>query len=308
MSAFVAGSPNMVQVWDLATGQPVGTSMPHPGDEFGLWSVAFSPDGQKLATGHKDGQARLWNWQTGQLIGNPMQHVDEVHDVRFTQDGRQLVTCVRLNQLQIWDVATGKIAVPEIPGIIALGNSAGSTAITTDRLIVSSGHWYSLVDLSLLQQKPTTEQLNDRADTICKTTSLMPSELNRAPLPVKPLVEFIDKNPNEAYFQGWYGAVLALTAYRDGDFQQSADWAEKSLTKSQRKDEVGVLALIVLSMAQHQKSPSLHKSHSPKRRRSSRRAWRSTVASATPAHSQSPTRTPLETGSSPKPSSAKPRC
>ena len=58
---------NAVQVWDLATGQTLSKPLPHPGDFWGLFSVQFSPDGHYLLTGHKDGQARYWDWQAASL-------------------------------------------------------------------------------------------------------------------------------------------------------------------------------------------------------------------------------------------------
>ena len=33
-----------------------------------MFSVRFSPDGQRLITSHKDGQVRYWDWKAGKLV------------------------------------------------------------------------------------------------------------------------------------------------------------------------------------------------------------------------------------------------
>jgi WD40 repeat protein len=130
--------------------------MPHPGDYFGLYSVAFSPDGQWLLTAHKDGNARLWDWRTGRLIRAPMPHPGEVYDAQFTPDGRHVVTAGRHFSPRVWDVATGKQAVA-LPQVVPEGSISHALAIAGDRVIVTAGNRYSVLDLSLLRQKPTDE-------------------------------------------------------------------------------------------------------------------------------------------------------
>ena len=154
--ATAVNGRNMVQVWDLMTGEKVGQQMPHPGDVWGLFSVAFSPDGQRILTGHKDGRARLWDWKAGEVVGTPMTHPDEVYDAQFTPDGRHVVTAVRHSSPQVWDVATQKPAVPA-PQVVPQGVSSYSLAIAGDRVVVTSEHRYTVLDLSLLRQQPTHE-------------------------------------------------------------------------------------------------------------------------------------------------------
>ena len=54
----MGGIEGMVEVWDTATGQKVQTFKGHFGP---VHTIAFSPDGTRLATGSPDGTLRLWD-------------------------------------------------------------------------------------------------------------------------------------------------------------------------------------------------------------------------------------------------------
>jgi WD40 repeat protein len=69
-------------------------------------AIAFSPDGQWLATGSWDGVARVWDLAAGQEVGH-MKHPDKVLALTFSPNGQWLAT-LSGQTAYVWDAATGQ--------------------------------------------------------------------------------------------------------------------------------------------------------------------------------------------------------
>ena len=65
--ASVAGNTEdfAIHLWDVMSGEAIGTLSGHTGI---VWDIAFSPDGQLLASVSSDQTVKIWDWDNGELL------------------------------------------------------------------------------------------------------------------------------------------------------------------------------------------------------------------------------------------------
>jgi eukaryotic-like serine/threonine-protein kinase len=100
-----------VKVWDAQTGQEL-LSLQNGGG-----SVAFSPDGNRLASSCREssssigpggvGEVKVWDAQTGQELLTLKGHSANISSVVFSPDGKRLAS-LSGNEVKVWDAQTGQ--------------------------------------------------------------------------------------------------------------------------------------------------------------------------------------------------------
>ena len=99
-----------VHLYNVNTGELLQT-LSNPVD---IWSVAFSPDGKRIATGDNNGTIRLWNTHTGKHLRTLRGHGNsiQVQSLAFSPDGAILASVDNVGKVLLWEIHKGQIAAP----------------------------------------------------------------------------------------------------------------------------------------------------------------------------------------------------
>jgi WD40 repeat protein/serine/threonine protein kinase len=78
------------------------------GHEGPVWTVAFSPDGSRLASGGDDHNLILSDARTGGVLAALKGHTQVIRSVAFSLDGSRLASASADHTVRIWDARTGQ--------------------------------------------------------------------------------------------------------------------------------------------------------------------------------------------------------
>ncbi len=94
-----------IRFWDMATGEEIRHGSGHRKE---VTSVAFAPNGKRVASGSLDRTVRLWDAATGKELRCLAGHTDAVTAVAFAPAGKVLASASADGTVRLWDAATGK--------------------------------------------------------------------------------------------------------------------------------------------------------------------------------------------------------
>lgn len=185
-----AGLDNTVKLWDvkLPPNQPQGnfTQLPvrqvFQGHTDMVLSVALFPNGQAIASGSRDGTARIWDITTGKEKFLLKGHKSAVEHVAVSPDSKLVATASWDQAVRLWDAGTGQqIAI--LKGnrgavfAVALSPSGELLACSTSEGMV---HLWDVKSQKLLRSLARQH----RADLAASTVALLGSLPGTGPLPV----------------------------------------------------------------------------------------------------------------------------
>jgi WD40 repeat protein/serine/threonine protein kinase/tetratricopeptide (TPR) repeat protein len=96
--------PRHVKLWNARTGAEIRTIEGHTSD---LQTVAFSPDGKRLASAGWDNKIKVWDLASGKGPVTIDRHSGVVHQVSFSPDGRFVASASWDGTVGLWDSSSG---------------------------------------------------------------------------------------------------------------------------------------------------------------------------------------------------------
>jgi len=102
--ALTPGRAHEVKLWDVGDAREIHTLLSGPGG--GALTVAFTPDGRRVAAGTIGGGVHVWEADSGRPVHEfvPSPHQGMIFGVAFSPDGRLLAAATGSASVIVWDV------------------------------------------------------------------------------------------------------------------------------------------------------------------------------------------------------------
>ena len=94
-----------IWIYEMLTGIPIHFLSGHTD---GVWSIAFSPNGNMLASSGDDCTIRLWDLTKGESLGLLTEHTHRVRSIAFSPDGNVLASGCDDAIIHLWDMQSSQ--------------------------------------------------------------------------------------------------------------------------------------------------------------------------------------------------------
>ncbi len=98
-----------VQVWEVSSGRLLRT---YSGHSDLVWTLAWSPDGSRIASGSWDKTVQVWEVSSGRLLRTYSGHSDWVYTLAWSPDGSRIASGSDDKTVQVWEVSSGRLCAP----------------------------------------------------------------------------------------------------------------------------------------------------------------------------------------------------
>ncbi len=121
------------QMWELATGRPVGRELPQAD---GVLSASFGAKGRRLLTCGEDFAAFIWDVDSSKHLGRGMRHQDKIQTAVFDPTEEMILTASDDETVRLWNANGDPLTPP-----VRLGNDVWSAQfLPGGRQIATGGH------------------------------------------------------------------------------------------------------------------------------------------------------------------------
>ena len=104
---YQQGAQTPIQPTNVPPGTNRGTLYTFRGHSGWVWSVGWSPNGERIASGSGDATAQVWDATSGDHLIVYSGHADSVYGVAWSPDGKRVASGGFDKTVQVWDATFG---------------------------------------------------------------------------------------------------------------------------------------------------------------------------------------------------------